>query len=127
MQVNSYRPLPTVRYAASSTVMPASEPMPLPKPVQPVPTPGGGLKEVASDFVAGVKYGTQRMVEFIKHPFDASKREGPWRNPCDPESTAERIGRAVPGAIVAIGGLLLARGAFKGGFRFGGGPYVGFR
>lgn len=130
MQVSSYRPLPAVRYPAASgvaapAVMPA-EPMPLPKPPQPAPVKGG-LGEVVGDFFAGMKYGTQKIVEFVKHPFDASKRQGPWRNPCDPESTAEKIGRMVPGALLAVGALLVGKGLFKGGFNFGGGPKVGWR
>ena len=130
MQVNSYRPLPTARYTAptgGAAPRVTSEPMPLPKPVQPAPGQGGGFGEVVSDFFAGAKYGTEKLVEFVKHPFDASKRQGPWRNPCEPESTAEKIGRMVPGVVVAVGAFLLGQVLFKGRFNFGGGPRVGWR
>jgi hypothetical protein len=128
MQVNSYRPLPQTRYVAptgGAAPLAVSEPLPQPKPTQPGPGYGTGLGEVLSDFVAGAKYSTQKLIEFVKHPFDESKRQGPWRNPCEPESTAEKIGRMVPGIVLAAGAFLAGKGLFPG-FNFGG-PRVGWR
>jgi hypothetical protein len=129
MQVSSYRPLPAARHTAPTggTLATTSEPMPLPKPVPPAPpAQRGPIAEAAHDFVAGMKYSLDKLVEFAKHPFDASKREGPWRNPCDPESTAEKIGRLIPGIALAAGAFLLSKVVFKGGINIGG-PRVGWR
>lgn len=130
MNVSSYRPM---TYTPPTTVV-----TPPPKPTVPNPDTGaspnvpgfdrngfgGKVVDAVNDFGFGVKYGAQQLLEFIKHPFDESKRQGPWRNPCEPESLPERIGRWVPGAALAVAGFFLTRGLF-GGHR--GLPHVGFR
>lgn len=121
LQINSFRPMSYAQSNRTIIVTPPTQPS---TPIAPPPATGPGRGGVVGDFWFGMKYGGERIIEFIKHPFDESKREGPWRNPCLPESTAEKIGRWVPGALVAVAGFLIGKAVFR---LPGGGAHVGWR
>ena len=128
MQIASFRPTAPARATMSAAVLPmggaASEPQPDPKPGTPPTTIPSVTGSVFGDFTFGLSHQVHDMIEFAKHPLDASKREVMYRNPCAEVSLPEKIGRFVPGLVLGAAAFLVGKGVFR---LPGGGPNVGWR
>jgi hypothetical protein len=124
MQIASYRPVAAVRATAVQPLGGASEPQPDPKPVTPPTTIPSVTGSVFGDFTFGMTQKAHDMIEFVKHPLDATKREAIYRNPCAEVSLPEKIGRFVPSLLLGAAAFLVGKVVLR---LPGGGPNVGWR